>query len=83
MIDYSVSMSGAGGDQLRQKVMEPEDGNNLTIKEYSAEEEQRDTRRFRLVTVGDESVKIDMDEVEPYRKVIQHMGECIFQILFH
>ena len=83
MIDYSVSMSGAGGDQLRQKVMEPEDGNNLTIKEYSAEEEQRDTRRFRLVTVGDESVKIDMDEVEPYRKVIQHMGECIFQILFY
>jgi len=83
VIDYSVSMSGAGGDQLRQKVMEPEDGNNLTIKEYSAEEEQRDTRRFRLVTVGDESVKIDMDEVEPYRKVIQHMGECIFQILFH
>ena len=76
-------MSGAGGDQLRQKVMEPEDGNNLTIKEYSAEEEQRDTRRFRLVTVGDESVKIDMDEVEPYRKVIQHMGECIFQILFY
>ena len=83
MIDYSVSMSGAGGDQLRQKVMEPEDGNDLTIKEYSAEEEQKDTRRFRLVTVGDESVKIDMEEVEPYRKVIQHMGECIFQILFY
>jgi len=57
--------------------MEPEEGNSpdLTIKEYSAEEEQKDTRRFRVVTVGEESVKIDMEKVEPYRKVIQHMGE--------
>ena len=71
-MDFSVS-----NDQLREKVMEPEEGNSpdLTIKEYSAEEEQKDTRRFRVVTVGEESVKIDMEKVEPYRKVIQHMGE--------
>ena len=74
-MDYAVSSEA--NDQLREKVMEPDEGDSpdLKIKEYSAEEEQKDTRRFRVVTVGEESVKIDMEAVEPYRKVIQHMGE--------
>ena len=58
--------------------MEPDEGKPpelVPIKEYSAEEEQSDIRRYRTVTVGDVSVQIDMQTVEPYRKVIQHMGE--------
>ena len=58
--------------------MEPDEGRPPelpVIKEYSAEEERSDMRRYRTVTVGDVSVQIDMQAVEPYRKVIQHMGE--------
>ena len=58
--------------------MEPDEGKPpelAVIKEYTAEEEQKDTRRYRTVTVGDVSVQIDLQALEPYRKVIQHMGE--------
>lgn len=58
--------------------MEPDEGRPPelpSIKEYSAEEERSDMRRYRTVNVGDVSVQIDMQAVEPYRKVIQHMGE--------
>ena len=57
--------------------MEPDEGKPpeiAAIKEYSAEEEQNDIRRYRTVTVGDVSVQIDMQIVEPYKKIIQHMG---------
>ena len=58
--------------------MEPDEGRPPElpiIKEYSAEEERSDMRRYRIVTVGDVSVQIDMQAVEPYKKVIQHMGK--------
>lgn len=74
--EYDVSYES--NDQLRHKVMEPDEGKPpepIPIEEYSAEEEQKNTRRYRTVTVGDVSVQIDMQAVEPYRKVIQHMGE--------
>ena len=74
--DYGVSYES--NDQLRHKVMEPDEGKPpelVPIKEYSADEERNDTRRYRVVTVGDVSVQIDMQAVEPYKKIIQHMGE--------
>ena len=74
--EYSVSYEG--NDQLRHKVMEPDEGKPPelpVIKEYTAEEERSNIRRYRTVTVGDVSVQIDMQAVEPYRKIIQHMGE--------
>ena len=58
--------------------MEPDEGKPQelpSIKEYSAEEERSDTRRYRTVTIGEVSVQIDMQALEPYKKVIQHMGE--------
>jgi len=58
--------------------MEPDEGKSPelpSIKEYSAEEERSDTRRYRTVTIGEVSVQIDMQALEPYKKVIQHMGE--------
>ena len=82
--EFSVSYEG--NDQLRHKVMEPDEGKTpelVPIKEYSAEEEQNDTRRYRTVTVGDVSVQIDMQVVEPYRKIIQHMGELCDPIVYH
>ena len=66
--------------------MEPDEGKTpelVPIKEYSAEEEQSDTRRYRTVTVGDVSVQIDMQVVEPYRKVIQHMGKSCDPVVYH
>jgi len=76
--ENEASVSYKGSDQLRHKVMEPDEGKPPeveAIKEYSIEEEQKDLRRYRIVTVGEVSVQIDMQAVEPYRKVIQHMGE--------
>ena len=58
--------------------MEPDEGKPPelpSIKEYSAEEERSDTRRYRTVTIGEVSIQIDMQALEPYKKVIQHMGE--------
>lgn len=82
--EYNVSYEGS--DQLRPKVMEPDEGKPPelpAIEEYSAEEERKNIRRYRTVTVGDVSVQIDMQAVEPYKKFIQHMGESCDPFVSH
>ena len=44
------------------------------IPEYSFEQEVKDLRKHRLVRIGEEEKNIDMDIVQPYRKIIQHAG---------
>lgn len=47
------------------------------IPEYSFEEEAEDLRKHRLVQIGGEEKNIDMDIVQPYRKIIQHAGMLV------
>lgn len=49
------------------------------IPEYSFKQEAEDLRKHRLVQIGGEEKNIDMDIVQPYRKIIQHTGK-FFQI---
>ncbi len=44
------------------------------IPEYSFKEEAEDLRKHKLVRIGEEEKNIDMDIVQPYRKIIQHAG---------
>lgn len=44
------------------------------IPEYSFKQEADDLRKHRLVQVGEEEKNVDMDIVQPYRKIIQHAG---------
>ena len=47
------------------------------IPEYSYKQESDDLRKHRLVKVGEEQMNIDMDLVQPYRKIIQHAGTAL------
>ena len=51
------------------------------IPEYSFKQEAEDLRKHRLVQVGGEEKNIDMDIVQPYRKIIQHAGTQILSVL--
>ena len=44
------------------------------IPEYSFKQEAEDLRKHRLVQIGEEEKNIDMDVVQPYRKIVQHAG---------
>ena len=44
------------------------------IPEYSFKQEAEDLRKHRLVRIGEEEKNIDMDVVQPYRKIVQHAG---------
>ncbi|XP_048337791.1 BCL2/adenovirus E1B 19 kDa protein-interacting protein 2 isoform X3 [Sphaerodactylus townsendi] len=45
-----------------------------TLPEYSASEEKEEERRWRMFRIGDQSHRVDMKAIEPYRKVIRHGG---------
>jgi len=49
-----------------------------SIPEYTAEEECKD-RNYRRVEVGGEETTISMAMVEPYKKLVQHAGEGVWQ----
>ena len=51
------------------------------IPEYSFKQEAEDLRKHRLVRIGEEEKNIDMDVVQPYRKIIQHAGIYIATIV--
>ncbi|XP_077173661.1 BCL2/adenovirus E1B 19 kDa protein-interacting protein 2 isoform X1 [Paroedura picta] len=44
------------------------------LPEYSASEEKEEERRWRLFRIGDQSHRVDMKAIEPYKKVIRHGG---------
>lgn len=44
------------------------------IPEYTSEEELKERRSHRYVSVGGEETIINMDMVKPYKKLIQHAG---------
>lgn len=55
-----------------------------SIPEYSFKQEAEDLRKHRLVRIGEEEKNIDMDIVQPYRKIIQHAGVCVYhKVYFH
>ena len=56
------------------------------IPEYSFKQEAEDLRKHRLVRIGEEEKNIDMDVVQPYRKIIQHAGthiNCVSVSMYH
>nr|XP_002731053.2 PREDICTED: protein prune homolog 2-like [Saccoglossus kowalevskii] len=44
------------------------------IPEYTAQEELRDSRSWRLVEIGSQNYSIDMKIINPYKKVLSHGG---------
>lgn len=46
------------------------------IPEYTAEEERRDSKSWKLVQIADMEFCIDMRVIEPYKRVLSHGGEC-------
>lgn len=46
------------------------------IPELPYSEEVRESRDFRLVSVGGEEIRIDLRQLQPYRKIVQHAGGC-------
>ena len=46
------------------------------IAEYTLEEEVTDHRRYRMVCVGGERVKVDMNLIQQYKGIVQHGGEA-------
>ena len=58
------------------------------IPELPYSEEVRESRDFRLVSVGGEEIRIDLRQLQPYRKIVQHAGgyareHCVVHLLFH
>lgn len=51
------------------------------IPEYSAREEFEDAKKWRVVTIGDKKYRIDMESIEPYKKVLSHGGLLCCKIL--
>ena len=45
------------------------------IPEYTAREELDDNKRWRVVQLGDKSYRIDMEAIDPYKKVLSHGGQ--------
>jgi len=46
-----------------------------SIPEYTAREEFEDSKRWRVVQIGDKSYRIDMEAIDPYKKVLSHGGK--------
>lgn len=46
------------------------------LPEYSASEEKEEERRWRLFRIGEQSHRVDMKAIEPYKKVIRHGGKA-------
>jgi prune family protein 2 len=44
------------------------------IPEYTAREEFEDTKKWRIVQISDRTYRIDMEVIEPYKKVLSHGG---------
>eukprot|EP00731_Ephydatia_muelleri_P017798 Em0010g896a len=44
------------------------------IAEYTPEEEATDHRRYRMVCVGGEKVRVDLNLIQQYRGIVQHGG---------
>ena len=51
------------------------------IPEYSFKQEAEDLRKHRLVRIGEEEKNIDMDIIQPYRKIIQHAGSNYYNVM--
>ena len=47
------------------------------IPEYTPEEESKDTRSFRVVTIGGEERRISLKLIEQYRPIVQHGGKSL------
>uniref|UniRef100_A0A3Q4HK18 BCL2 interacting protein 2 n=1 Tax=Neolamprologus brichardi TaxID=32507 RepID=A0A3Q4HK18_NEOBR len=45
-----------------------------SVHEYSASEEREDSRRWKMLRIGDQEHRVDMKAIEPYKKVISHGG---------
>ncbi|KAL4005789.1 hypothetical protein ACER0C_005502 [Sarotherodon galilaeus] len=45
-----------------------------SVHEYSASEEREDSRRWKMLRIGDQEHRVDMKAIEPYKRVISHGG---------
>ncbi|CAI5664177.1 BCL2/adenovirus E1B 19 kDa protein-interacting protein 2 isoform X5 [Oreochromis niloticus] len=45
-----------------------------SVHEYSASEEREDSRRWKMLRIGDQDHRVDMKAIEPYKRVISHGG---------
>ncbi len=46
------------------------------IPEYTSAQEHEERRAHRSIIIGAEEISVSMDMVEPYKKIVQHTGEC-------
>ncbi|GAB1610613.1 protein prune homolog 2-like isoform X1 [Argonauta hians] len=54
------------------------------IPEYTAEQENADSKHWKTIVIGDKHFRIDMKVVEPYKKILSHggyMGEDLNAII--
>ena len=51
------------------------------IPELTAEEERRETRLWKTVTIGGKEKVVDMEAIEPYKKVMSHGGKNLVELL--
>ncbi|XP_052830300.1 protein prune homolog 2 isoform X2 [Octopus bimaculoides] len=55
-----------------------------TIPEYTAEQENADSKHWKSIVIGEKHFRIDMKVVEPYKKILSHggyMGEDLNAII--
>ncbi|XP_030587721.1 BCL2/adenovirus E1B 19 kDa protein-interacting protein 2 isoform X2 [Archocentrus centrarchus] len=45
-----------------------------SVHEYSVSEEREESRRWKMLRIGDQEHRVDMKAIEPYKKVISHGG---------
>ena len=48
------------------------------IPEYTAREEYEDSKKWRVVQIGDKAYRIDMEAIDPFKKVLSHGGSYNF-----
>ena len=79
-----ATLSSSGGDYGgRGGVESAASRESAVIPEYSREEESKDRRAYLFVSVGGEETIISMGMVEPYKKIIQHAGMCVWCVYCH
>lgn len=70
-----MTITNPGGDEQEDsKEVREQERVTEPIPEYSSAEEFKERRIHRYVSIAGEEKVINMDLVEPYKKIIQHAG---------
>lgn len=49
-----------------------------SVQEYSAADERDESRRWKVLRIGEQEHRVDMKAIEPYKKVISHGGQLTY-----